>query len=31
VVVLGAMHFFNMMMLVKFRRSRLLRSLAPAA
>ncbi len=31
VVVLGAMHFFNMMMLVKFRRSRLLRSLAPAS
>jgi hypothetical protein len=31
VVVLGAMHFFNMMMLIKFRRSRLLRSLAPAA
>jgi hypothetical protein len=31
VVVLGAMHFFNMMMLVKFRRSRLLRSIAPAA
>lgn len=31
VVVLGAMHFFNMMMLVKFRKSRLLRSLAPAA
>src|SRR5512145_1568069 len=26
VVVLGGMHFFNMMMLVKFRRSRLLRS-----
>lgn len=31
VVVLGGMHFFNMMMLVKFRRSRLLRGLAPAA
>jgi hypothetical protein len=31
VVVLGGMHFFNMMMLVKFRRSRLLRTIAPAA
>lgn len=28
VVVLGGMHFFNMMILVKFRRSRLLRSAA---
>jgi hypothetical protein len=31
VVVLGVMHFFNMAMLVKFRRSRLLRNLASAA
>jgi hypothetical protein len=31
VVVLGAMHFFNMMMLVKFRKSRLLRTIASAA
>jgi hypothetical protein len=29
VVVLGGMHFFNMVMLVKFRRSRLLQALAP--
>jgi hypothetical protein len=29
VVVLGVMHFFNMVMLVKFRRSRLLQALAP--
>jgi hypothetical protein len=29
VVVLGVMHFFNMAMLVKFRRSRLLQALAP--
>ena len=31
VVVLGGMHFFNMMMLVKFRKSRLLRTIASAA
>ncbi len=31
VVVLGGMHFFNMMMLVRFRKSRLLRGLTPAA
>ncbi|HNB29341.1 MAG TPA: hypothetical protein PLR41_20400 [Alphaproteobacteria bacterium] len=30
VVVLGGMHFFNMMMLVRFRKSRLLRGLTPA-
>jgi hypothetical protein len=31
IVVLGGMHFFNMMMLVKFRRSSLLRSVGSAA
>jgi len=29
IVVLGVMHFFNMHMLVKFRRSRLFKALAP--
>lgn len=31
VVVLGGMHFFNMMILVKFRRSKMLRSAAGAS
>lgn len=29
IVILGAMHFFNMLWLVKFRKSRLLQKLAP--